>query len=847
MLIREERSQMPEPHETVAINVDGKALSVEKELSILQAAQQNDIYIPTLCAHKDLSPFGGCRLCTVEIEGKRGFPTACTTPVEEGMVIRTDTAAINSNRLEVLQLLLSEHPSSCLICDESSECKDFSGTIRKAGVTTGCRYCPNDGQCELQQVVEKLGLTEINFPIHYRNLRVEKEDPFYDRDYNLCVLCGRCVRACEEIRGVNLLAFKQRGQATLVGPAFDRTHLEAGCEFCGACVSVCPTGALSEKVRKWDGKPDNEQTTTCGLCGVGCTINILSKNNEVIGGLPVGADKGSGRQLCVKGRFCIPELVTNHERLRRPYRMLDGGKLFIPVEEAVAVAAEKLSQCPPENFAMLVSADATNEDLYIAQKFTRTVMGSHAIDTASRTFYGAGFNAYISLFEMAAPFADLKNASVVVCIGLDTQFGRSTVGVELRRVQQQGAKLVSINSRHHNLDGIADKWLKPELGAEADLLISLVDLTSSTQEKAELKKDGVDPEELRSVAEMLKKASSPILLVGADFVNNSQAGKIFEAIGKLAKNIGAGVLPLPSQNNLVGSILMGAYPELLPGGFSSANSEKLKNLRNLWSSEIPDSKSGSNAANLMAAQDLKVLYLIGAIPPKEAPKCDFMIYQNSYPADSVVVADLVLPSATFTEVDGTFINGEGRIRLVRKAVNPPGEAMPDWEFLCLIAKKMGKAGFDFSSIEEIDTEISRVVEGFEIPEGQAPRVLPIKIEAELVSPSKEFSNRGTDSDLPLYLDISINEHNYKGFPISLWAKGLKKILPDNKLAVSPEDAEKLGLADGDELVVTGEDFERSWPIQVVKQQPQGVLHIILNEWEIVGPTPCPVRIRRKDV
>ena len=196
MLIREERLQMPEPHETVAINLDGKALSARKGLTILQVAQQNDIYIPTLCAHKDLSPFGGCRLCTVEIEGKRGFSTACTTPVEKGMVIRTNTVAIKSHRIEVLQLLLSEHPSSCLICDENAECKDFSSTIRKAGVTTGCRYCPNDGQCELQQIVEKLGLTEINFPIHYRNLRVEKEDPFYDRDYNLCVLCGRCVRAC---------------------------------------------------------------------------------------------------------------------------------------------------------------------------------------------------------------------------------------------------------------------------------------------------------------------------------------------------------------------------------------------------------------------------------------------------------------------------------------------------------------------------------------------------------------------------------------------------------------------------------------------------------------------------
>ncbi len=825
--------------------MDGKALWVEKGLTILQVAQQNNIYIPTLCAHKDLSPYGGCRLCIVEIEGRRGFATACTTPADKGMIIRTRSAAIRSQRIEVLQLLLSEHPSSCLVCDENDECKDYSSTIRKAGVTTGCRYCPNDGQCELQDIVEKVGVTEINFPIHYRNLPVEKEDPFYDRDYNLCVLCGRCVRMCQEVRGVNLLAFKQRGRATLVGPAFDRTHLESGCEFCGACVSVCPTGALSEKVRKWDGKPDYEQSTTCGLCGVGCQMRILAKNGEVIGSLPENTDRGRGPQLCVKGRFCVPELVTNHERLRLPYRIADVGKLIISPEEAVTLAAEKLSQCKPENFAMLVSPDSTNEDLYIAQKFTRTVMGSNAIDTSSRTFYGPAFDSYLKLFEMAVPLTEMQKASVVICIGLDTQFGRSTVGVELRRVQNQGAKLVSINPRKHNLDIIADKWLKPKFGAELDLLNSLVGLTSG-ETKVKLS-EGQDPEELRTVAEMLKKAVAPVILMGSDFVNNWQAAQIFEAIRKLAKNIGAGILPLPAQNNLVGSLLMGAYPELLPGGLSSADSEKVQELKALWGLEVPRSKSRWNADNLSTASELGVVYLVGAIPPKEKIKSDFLIYQNCYPGDSIVAADLVLPSATFTEVDGTFINGEGRIQLVRKAVNAPGGAMPDWQILCLIAKKMGKAGFDFTSVDEIDEEISRVVEGFGIPEGTDPKVLPIKIESDFVSSSTESSNPNTDSDFPLFLDISIDEHSYRGFPISLWAKGLKQLLPDNSLAVSPEDAEKLGLVDGDELVVTSAEFERSWPMRVVKEQPMGILHIRLNQGEIVRPVPCPVRIRKKDV
>ena len=169
-----------------------------------------------------------------------------------GIKIRTHTAQVQAERKEILQLILSEHTSSCLICEESDQCRESMVTIKKAGVTTGCRYCPNDSDCELQEVVEYLKIDDIGYPVYYRNLPVEKFDPFYDRDYNLCILCGRCIRMCQEIRTANTLAFKQRGRYTTIGPAFHRTHLEAGCEFCGSCVSACPTGALSEKTRKWE-------------------------------------------------------------------------------------------------------------------------------------------------------------------------------------------------------------------------------------------------------------------------------------------------------------------------------------------------------------------------------------------------------------------------------------------------------------------------------------------------------------------------------------------------------------------------------------------------------------------
>ena len=221
----------------ISLILDNVKIRVRSGLTILQAARENGVYIPSLCALEHLPSYGACRICVVEVDGLRGFPTSCTTPVEDGMVIRTDTAEIRSLRQEVLKLLLSEHPASCLFCSEQDECKEFQGTIRKVGVTTGCRYCPNDTRCELQEVTEKIGLSETSYPVYYRGFPVEKNDPFYDRDYNLCILCGRCVRVCNTVRLNGTLSFKQRGKMTTIGPAFDRSHLEGGCEFCGACVS----------------------------------------------------------------------------------------------------------------------------------------------------------------------------------------------------------------------------------------------------------------------------------------------------------------------------------------------------------------------------------------------------------------------------------------------------------------------------------------------------------------------------------------------------------------------------------------------------------------------------------
>ena len=836
--------------EMVGITIDNRRLKVKKGLTILEAAEQNDIYIPTLCAHKDLSPFGGCRMCIVEVEGMRGLPTACTTPVEEGMVIRTHTAQVQEERREILQLILSEHTSSCLICEEKDECKEYMGTVRKAGVTTGCRYCPNDGKCELQDVVEKMEIKEIGYPVYYRGLPVEKDDPFYDRDYNLCILCGRCIRMCQEIRTANTLAFKQRGRYTVIGPAYDRTHLEAGCEFCGACVSVCPTGALSEKVSKWEGKSEREQTTTCPLCGVGCQIRLQVNGDEIIGSLPEQDALINDGQLCVKGRFCVAEVVNNHQRLRRPYRTQNNTRRELSWDEAIDLATDRLSACSGDDFGMLISANCSNEDLYVAQKFARVAMGSHNIDTSSRSFYGAGFNAYLNLAEMAVPLSNLREASVILCLGLDTRFSRSVVGVELRKAIARGAKVITINPRHHSLSVIADKWIQPASGTELGLLDSLVKLTAKKSKPPRAKSEApvmsLDGD-LSEIAQSLKQASGCVILVGSEFLQYDDSPKILESIRMLARNTGAGVLPLPAQNNLFGSILMGAYPELLPGGFSSVSTKSIADLKKAWGLKVLGLPPGWKKT-ILAGKKLKVLYLVGEVPLETLPESEFLIVQNIYPPDPWHAADLALPAASFAEVDGTFVNGEGRVQRVRKAANPPGEALPDWKILCRIARKMGKKGFDFSSARKVHKEISGLVKGFGSFDRPSRKPASLTCEAELNVPkAKPKRTKKTDKKFPFILNTAVVENTHRGFPLSIWVEGARILFPEGVLNMGPDDAKRAKIVDGDEVVVRSAEFERIWPARIVNEQQQGTLHVTLRQGESVGSNPHRVRIRKKNV
>ena len=285
------------------LSIDNRSAETQEAATILQVATAHGIDIPHLCSHPESAPYGGCRLCIVEVEGMRGYPTACTTFAEEGMVVRTQSKALQETRREILQLILSEHPSACLICAEADECRDFQQTIRKVSLTTGCRECPGDDGCELQKAVRAIGIDEITFPVYFRGMPPETDDPFFDRDYNLCIYCGRCVRICQEHRKSAVISLKKRGRLTTIGPAFAQLAPGGGLRILRRLrIGLSHRGHGGEKPEMaWHCRGASD--SLCPLCSLNCDIQIACKENKTIGTLPPGEPGSSGRRTVREGAF----------------------------------------------------------------------------------------------------------------------------------------------------------------------------------------------------------------------------------------------------------------------------------------------------------------------------------------------------------------------------------------------------------------------------------------------------------------------------------------------------------------------------------------------------------------
>ena len=709
---------------SLQIIIDGLPVSVESGKTVLQAARQNGIDIPTLCDFPGLTSHGSCRMCVVEIEGRSHTPTACTTLVEDGMIVQTDSSTVRALRTELLKLLLSEHPSSCLFCEEKSHCDECMVTLRKSGVTTGCRSCSRDGQCELQILADRLNLAEGGYPVRYRMLPVEKKNPFFDRDYNLCILCERCVRVCEENHLSSAVTLTRRGTDTVVGTPFGCTLLQAGCTFCGACVEVCPTGALSEKARKWSGVPEREVSTTCPLCSVGCQMRLLLKNGRVIGTLP---DHASGTDmLCVKGRFGITEMVNHPTRLQHPARVDRTGNIPVTWEKAIEIAAEKISSCDPQKYGLVISADCSNETLYVARKFALTVVRSTSIHLSSAAAYGNGLSVIQRLYRLSRPLSALTDADTILCLGFDAKFAQSVVETALHHAKRSGAKLLMLNDRKHPLWKFADEWLQPGPDEKADLLEMILEFVRYGDGKPQLW--SLPPQAQRG-ARLLLESKRPVILVGSSWLTHPDNVSLLEKLEQLIAQIHAQLILLPENVNLGGALQMGITAPL----------------------------------STTSLEQMDVLHVIGEALPAGLSFRPFVLYQNICSPTSALSSGLVLPAAAFTEEEGTFVNHAGEMRRTHRAAQAPGSALPSWQILCRIAQKLGVQGFEYENEAQIQAEMGSM----NLPDAENDR--------SVLDPFKP--------DSAVFPSMDCDDHAYMGFPLRTWVAGFHVLYPERSLRI----------------------------------------------------------------
>jgi NADH dehydrogenase/NADH:ubiquinone oxidoreductase subunit G len=427
--------------------IDGRAIILEGPTTLLEAARANGIEIPSLCDHPGLAPYGACRLCLVEVKGRRGYVPACSTAAEDGMDVVTSTPDLQALRRGILELILAEHPHACLICAEKPSCEDFKSTIRKTGEVTGCVLCPANGRCELQRVVEAVGLSFVPFPSHRRPGEVRRDDPFIDRDNSLCILCGRCVRVCQEVRGASVLTFVSRGSETVIGTALDRRLLDSGCRFCGACVDVCPTGSLAERAGRYDRPADAEAKAVCALCGQGCGLLVRSREGRVAGTAPDPEAPVNRGQACVKGRFLVRPALTHSRRLLRPLIRENGSLREAGWDEALALAADRLAAVGPGKVAVAASAQSSCEDLFILHRFAAEVLGAPAVAGPWTGSAAAALGDLARASGQSAPLnfgmSQISGARRIAIVGEDLPVTQPIVGVHVHRAIAGGATLVA--------------------------------------------------------------------------------------------------------------------------------------------------------------------------------------------------------------------------------------------------------------------------------------------------------------------------------------------------------------------------------------------------------------------
>lgn len=730
----------------VGLIINNTKISCPEGHSILQAAEAHDIKIPKLCYHHSLKPFGACRLCLVEDEKTGRVVASCVTPAASDMVINTNSAQVIEHRRNIVSLMLAEHPESCVVCSKGN-------------------------RCHLRLIAAQLGIGDTALYPMPRYIPLEQANPFITRDLSKCVLCGKCIRADHELVCAGAIDYNKRGFDSHPATLHELPLEKSTCTFCGTCVSICPTGALSAKT-EFVGTPEKESTSICGFCGVGCSLDLGVAGNKVVDVNPSHLKNSvNDATLCVRGHFAH-DYLNSEKRLTQPL-IRSGGELIPSAwDEAIETAAERIlaikKQHGPDSIAFLGSSKCSNEENYLFQKIARTIIQTNNVDNGGyisgrlflnqvdkRTDQAGRFNFF------SGSFSGLGQAEVLFVLGAEPAQTTPVLDYYLKRSTRNGVPIIVANRGKVNVTSPGSSWVHPhgsppaaQGGGGDTFYLDLINVISALlisrgavdtsfisrftsgyeQYQEELLSLSRDPSDrkLKFAQETLTEAAELLtgkkitFVIGDELMLNRYGKEAMDGLLNLALMTGsigykgAGFHILAKENNLVGAWDMGAVPDTLPGRLKIDSDSERSRWEKAWEVEIPKSKGLDLSQMLKSAEEgrLKALYIMGENPLRSLPQpkillgalksLDLLVAQDILFNETVNIADVVLPAAAFSEKSGSFTNMEGNIQCFSPAVSPPGQAKADLEILGMLAEKLGSPGLNSTHLE-IRREISSVI------------------------------------------------------------------------------------------------------------------------------------------
>jgi formate dehydrogenase major subunit len=731
----------------ITLEIDGMTVTVPAGTSVMRASTIAGVNVPKLCATDSLEAFGSCRVCLVEIEGRKGYPASCTTPVENGMKVKTQTSKLADIRRGMMELYISDHPLDCLTC-------------------------PTNGNCELQDVAGIVGLREVRYGYKGKNhleLKKDESNPYFTYDASKCIVCNRCVRACEETQGTFALTIDGRGFDSRVAAGQNDSFMESDCVSCGACVQACPTATLTEKTVIMMGQAEHSAITTCAYCGVGCSFKAEMKGNEVVRMVPHKDGKANHGHSCVKGRFAWG-YATHQDRMLKPMirKKITDPWQEVSWDEAIGYAASEFRRIQAkhgkDSIGGITSSRCTNEETYLVQKLVRAAFGNNNVDTCARVCHSpTGYGLKQTLGESAGTqtFDSVMHADVIMVIGANPVAAHPVFASQMKRRLREGAKLIVVDPRttemvkgaHYQ----ADHHLKLKPGTNVAVISAMAHVVVTeglvkedfVKERCDMQSfnewtafvarpenspeameavTGIPADTLRAAARMYATGGNAAIYYGLGVTEHAQGSTMVMGIANLAMatgNVGregVGVNPLRGQNNVQGSCDMGSFPHELPGYRHISDSIARAEFEARWNVTL-NPEPGLRIPNMFdAALDgsFMGLYCQGEDIVQSDPDTqhvsaalsamECIVVQDIFLNETAKYAHVFLPGSSFLEKDGTFTNAERRISRVTK-VMPAKAGYSDWEVTQLLANALGYP-MQYKHPSEIMDEIAALTPTF---------------------------------------------------------------------------------------------------------------------------------------